>query len=73
MVETANLKIIPLNAAELECYLQGEGKLEKLFNLKLTGRTVSPGSKRKDQQDRSARTPDNGRIRLSLQYLLDRS
>jgi len=45
MVETANLKIIPLNAAELECYLQGEGKLEKLFNLKLTGRTVSPAVK----------------------------
>jgi RimJ/RimL family protein N-acetyltransferase len=45
MVETENLKIIPLSAAELECYLAGAGKLEQLFNLKLTGRAVSPAVK----------------------------
>ena len=45
MIETANLKIIPLNPAELDCYLQGEGRLETLFNLKVSGRTVSPAIK----------------------------
>jgi RimJ/RimL family protein N-acetyltransferase len=45
MVETENLRIIPLRATELECYLQGEGKLEKQFHLQLTGRMVSPSVK----------------------------
>jgi RimJ/RimL family protein N-acetyltransferase len=41
MVETERLCIIPLKPAELECYLQAGGQLEKLFNLKDTGRMVS--------------------------------
>jgi ribosomal-protein-alanine N-acetyltransferase len=45
MVETTNLKIIPLNPAELECYLGGEDRLEKSFNLKASGRRVSPAIK----------------------------
>lgn len=50
MVETEKLKIIPLRPAELEIYLQGEGKLEKLFNMKDTGRRVSPDIKERAMQ-----------------------
>jgi [ribosomal protein S5]-alanine N-acetyltransferase len=41
MVETARLSIHPLRPAQLELYLQGNGRLEKLFNLRDTGRLVS--------------------------------
>jgi len=47
MVETAKLKIVPLSFTELELYLQGEGKLEKLFHLKDTGRMVSADIKKR--------------------------
>ena len=41
MVVTERLHIIPLKPAELDCYLQADNQLEKLFNLKDTGRIVS--------------------------------
>jgi GNAT superfamily N-acetyltransferase len=41
MVETDRLQVIPLQPSALEIYLQGEGKLEKEFGLRETGRTVS--------------------------------
>jgi ribosomal-protein-alanine N-acetyltransferase len=41
MIETEKLKIIPLHPAELDLYLQGEGRLEKLFGLRETGRMVA--------------------------------
>src|SRR6185437_1450435 len=50
MVETERLHIIPLKPEELECYLQGKGKLEKLFRLNDNGRMVS-----QDVRDRVTR------------------
>ncbi|HZK62563.1 MAG TPA: GNAT family N-acetyltransferase [Puia sp.] len=41
MVHTERLHIVPLKPEELDCYLQGNGRLEKLFKLKDNGRTVS--------------------------------
>jgi [ribosomal protein S5]-alanine N-acetyltransferase len=41
-LETERLILIPLDAAELECYLQANGKFEKSRSLKENGRTISP-------------------------------
>ncbi|HVY76468.1 MAG TPA: GNAT family N-acetyltransferase [Puia sp.] len=42
MIDTERLSIVPLTARQLDLYLQGEGKIEKLFGLRDTGRTVAP-------------------------------
>jgi ribosomal-protein-alanine N-acetyltransferase len=42
VVETERLHIFPLTCSQLELYLQGNNKLEKLLDLAQTGRTVSP-------------------------------
>ena len=51
MVETERLLIIPLNQANLELYLEAEGKLEKKFQLTESGRTFSPDVKKMVQKD----------------------
>ncbi|MBS1600051.1 MAG: GNAT family N-acetyltransferase [Bacteroidetes bacterium] len=45
MVETDHLVILPLNYEQLELYLQGNGRLEKLLHLKDLGRTIAPDVK----------------------------
>jgi [ribosomal protein S5]-alanine N-acetyltransferase len=46
MVETARLLLLPLTYDQLNLYLEGESKLEKILNLADQGRTVSPKVKK---------------------------
>jgi [ribosomal protein S5]-alanine N-acetyltransferase len=76
MVETERLSIHPLRPAQLELYLQGNGRLEKLFNLRDTGRTVSPEIKEMVENDtlpKLKRLPGSDYLFLTFWIVIERS